>query len=72
VKYLNNIVEQGHRRIKRLTRPGLVFGGFWMARRTLADFEATAMISKGQIRRIGGNDVKAHATVIAGLFQAAA
>src|SRR4051812_8858805 len=26
VKYLNNIVEQDHRRIKRLVRPGLGFG----------------------------------------------
>jgi transposase-like protein len=33
-KYLNNIVEQDHRRIKRLTGPGLGFGGFWTARRT--------------------------------------
>jgi IS6 family transposase len=36
VKYLNNIVEQDHRNVKRLTRPGLGFGGFWTARRTLA------------------------------------
>jgi IS6 family transposase len=36
VKYLNNIVEQDHRRIKRLTGPGLGFGGFWTARRILA------------------------------------
>jgi len=28
VKFLNNIVEQDHRRVKRLTRPGLGFGGF--------------------------------------------
>jgi transposase, IS6 family len=34
VKYLNNIVEQDHRRIKRLTGPGLGFGGFWTARRS--------------------------------------
>jgi hypothetical protein len=36
VKYLNNIVEQDHRNLKRLTRPGLGFGSFWTARRTLA------------------------------------
>src|SRR5277367_2014530 len=53
-KYLNNIVEQDHRRIKRLVRPGLGFGGFRTARRTLAGFEAMAMIRKGQIRKIGG------------------
>ena len=61
VKYLNNIVEQDHRRIKRLIRPGLGFGGFWTARRTLAGMEAMAMIRKGQIRNIGGNDIRAHA-----------
>jgi transposase-like protein len=29
VKYLNNIVEQDRRNVKRLSRPGLGFGGFW-------------------------------------------
>lgn len=72
VKYLNNIVEQDHRRVKRLTRPGLGFGRFWTARRTLAGFEAMAMIRKGQVRNIGGHDIRAQATLIAGLFQAAA
>jgi IS6 family transposase len=72
VKYLNNIVEQDHRRIKRLTRPGLGFGGFWTARRTLAGFEAMAMIRKGQIRNIGGNDIEAQADFVTELFQIAA
>jgi transposase, IS6 family len=71
-KYLNNIVEQDHRRVKRLTRPGLGFGGFWTARRTLAGFEAMAMIRKGQVQNIGGRDIRAQATFIAGLFQIAA
>jgi len=69
VKYLNNILEQDHRRIKRLTSPGLGFGGFRTARRTLAGFEAMAMIRKGQIRYIGGNDIRAQSSFIAGLFQ---
>ena len=72
VKYLNNIVEQDHRNVKRLTRPGPGFGSFWTARRTLAGFEAMAMIRKGQVRKIGGNDIKAQARFIAGLFEAAA
>src|SRR5271156_4216290 len=72
VKYLNNIVEQDHRRVKRLTGPGLGFGGFWTARRTLAGYEAMAMIRKGQVRNIGGNDIRAQAAFIAGLFQVAA
>jgi IS6 family transposase len=72
VKYLNNIVEQDHRRIKRLTGPGLGFGGFWSARRKLAGFEAMAMIRKGQVKNVGGNDMKARATFVANLFQMAA
>jgi transposase, IS6 family len=39
-KYLNNIVEQDHRRIKRLVRPGLGFGSLRMARQTLAGSRA--------------------------------
>jgi transposase-like protein len=72
VKYLNNIVEQDHRNIKRLTGPGLGFGSFWTARRTLAGYEAMAMMRKGQVRNIGGNDIKAQAKFIAELFQIAA
>ena len=72
VKYLNNIVEQDHRRVKRLTGPGLGFGGFWTARRTLAGYEAMAMIRKGQVRNISGSDIRAQAEFIAGLFQVAA
>jgi IS6 family transposase len=48
VRYLNNIVEQDHRRVKWLTRPGLGFGGFWTARRTLGGFKAMAMNRKGK------------------------
>jgi transposase, IS6 family len=71
-KFLNNIVEQDHRRVKRLVRPGLGFGGFRTARRTLAGYEAMAMIRKGQVPSIGGRDMRAQATFIAGLFQVAA
>jgi transposase-like protein len=72
VKYLNHIVELDHRRVKRLIRPGLGFGGFWTARRTLTGMEAMAMIRKGQIRNIGGNDIRAQRGFIAGLFRPAA
>ncbi len=71
-KFLNNIVEQDHRRIRRLIRPGLGFGGFWTARRTLAGYEAMAMIRKGQVRNLGGRDIKAQAAFIAELFEIAA
>ncbi len=71
-KFLNNIVGQDHRRIRRLIRPGLGFGGFWTARRTLAGYEAMAMIRKGQLRNIGGRDMRAQASFIAELFENAA
>jgi len=68
-KYLNNIVEQDHRRIKRLVRPGLGFGSFRTAKRTLAGYEAMAMIRKGQVHTIGGRDMRAQAAFVAGLFE---
>ena len=71
-KYLNNIVEQDHRRMKRLVRPGLGFGSMRTARRTLAGYEVMAMVRKGQVRNIGGRDMKAQSTFIAGLFNVAA
>ena len=71
-KYLNNIAEQDHRRLKRLVRPGLGFGGFWTARRTLAGYEAMAMMRKGQVRRVRGRDIRAQASFVAELFQVAA
>ena len=72
VKYVNNIVEQDHRRPKRLVRPGLGFGRLHTARRTLAGYEAMAMVRKGQVRNIGGSDIRAQATFITGLFEMAA
>ena len=50
VKYLNNIVEQDHRAIKRLTRPMLGFKSFWSAAITLAGIEFMHMIRKGQLK----------------------
>src|SRR5918993_1019020 len=52
VKFLNNMVEQDHRRIKRLVRPGLGFKSFVTATQTIAGYEAMAMIRKGQIIRV--------------------
>jgi len=44
VKYLNNIVEQEHRFMKRRVNPGTGCGSFNMARRTLSGYEAMNMI----------------------------
>ena len=71
-KLLNNIVEQDHRRVKRLVTPTLGFGSFHTARRTLAGYEAMAMIRKGQVWKVGGRDMRTQGTFVAELFQVAA
>ena len=48
-KYLNNIVEQDHRAVKRVTRPMLGFKSFWIARSSIAGIEIMHMIKKGQM-----------------------
>ena len=54
VKYLNNIVEQDHRFIKKLTRPMQGFKSFAAAQATLAGIETAHMIRKGQLAGNGG------------------
>jgi putative transposase len=53
VKYLNNIVEQDHRAIKRLVRPMLGFKSFRSAVATIAGIEIMHMIRKDQLRTTG-------------------
>ena len=48
-KYLNNVVEQDHRAVKRLTRPMLGFKSFWAARCTIAGIEVMHALRKGQL-----------------------
>lgn len=48
-KYLNNIVEQDHRAIKRRVRPMMGFKTFNTARRLIAGIETMHMIHKGQL-----------------------
>ena len=48
-KYLNNIVEQDHRAIKRIARPMLGFKTFRCARIIIAGIETMHMIRKGQL-----------------------
>jgi transposase-like protein len=49
VKYLNNIVEQDHRGVKRVTRPMLGFKSFAAAQDTLVGIELMHMIKKRQL-----------------------
>ena len=50
IKYLNNIVEQDHRGVKRVTRPMLGFKAFEAAQDTLVGIELMHMIKKRQMR----------------------
>lgn len=52
-KYLNNIIEQDHRFVKRITCPMLGFKAFHSAEATLAGIETAHMIRKGQLRANG-------------------
>jgi transposase-like protein len=54
VKYLNNIVEQDHRAIKRITRPMMGFKDFRCARIILSGIEVMHMIRKGQMKTAHG------------------
>ena len=49
VKYLNNLIAQDHRFIKRLVKAGLGFCSFPTAWRTLRGYETMQMIRKGQV-----------------------
>jgi putative transposase len=49
IKYLNNLVEQDHRGVKRVTRPMLGFKAFEAAQDTLVGIELMHMIKKRQL-----------------------
>jgi transposase-like protein len=72
VKYLNNLVEQDHRFLKRLTKPGMGFFSFATAWRTLQGFEIMNMMRKGQLPGVDKGDVRGQVALIATLFGVAA
>ncbi|MBB3262241.1 transposase-like protein [Paraburkholderia bannensis] len=58
-KYLNNVIEQDHRAIKRIIRPMMGFKNFRSARIILSGIEIMHMIRKGQMRGDGGTKTAA-------------
>jgi IS6 family transposase len=72
VKDLNNLIEQDHRFIKRLVKPGMGFFSFETAGRTLQGDEVMNMIGKGQVRGVGKGDITGQISFIASLFGVAA
>jgi transposase, IS6 family len=69
VKYLNNLVEQDHRFIKRLVKPGMGFFSFETAWRTLQGYEVMNMIRKGEMRDVEKGDLLGQATFVAPCLQ---
>ena len=71
-KYLNNIIEQDHRFIKRRTRPMLGFKRFTTAWRTLRGIEIMHALRKGQARWMAKGDVVGQTQLIHKVFGLAA
>jgi IS6 family transposase len=68
IKYLNNIIEQDHRNIKRIVKPMMGLKSFNSARRTLSGIEAMNMIRKGQVKGISKGDSVSQIKFIEELF----
>jgi IS6 family transposase len=71
-KYINNLIEQDHRFIKRRVNPGLGFSSFNTTRRTIGGYEVMNMIRKGQVEGIGKGDIRGQVRFVADLFNVAA
>ncbi|MBD1869025.1 IS6 family transposase [Cyanobacteria bacterium FACHB-471] len=55
-KYLNNVIEQDHRNIKRIVKPMMGVKSFNSARRTLNGIEAMNRLRKGQVKEVKQGD----------------
>jgi transposase-like protein len=71
-KYLNNIIEQDHRLVKRRVNSGVGFGAFATAERTIHGYEVMHMLRKGQVGGMATGDVLAQNRIINQLFEVAA
>ena len=67
-KYLNNLIEQDHRFMKRLVKLGMGFFSFETAWRTLQGYEAMSMLRKGQMYGTEKGDSLKQAAFVASLF----
>ncbi len=61
-------MEQDHRFIKRLTKPGIGFGSFNAARRTIIGLEAMNMLRTGQVQGVEKGDIRAQVELVSQLF----
>ena len=68
VRYLNNIIEQDHRAIKRRVRASQGFRSFDSAARTIQGIETVNMIRKGPVRWLAKDDIAGQIAFVAGLL----
>jgi transposase-like protein len=68
MKYLNNVIEQDHRFVKKKVRASQCFKRFHTAERTLEGIEAVNMMRKGQVKRLAGSDGQGQGKFVETLF----
>jgi transposase, IS6 family len=71
-KYLNNLIEQDHRSVKKRVWLAKGYGSFQSAWRTLQGIEAVNMIRKGRVKWLPKEDAVGQALFICELFGIAA
>jgi len=67
-KYLNNVIEQDHRTVKKRVWLAKGYGSFQSAGRTLQGIETVSMIRKGRVRWLAKADAVGQALFIGELF----
>jgi len=72
IKYLNNLIEQDHRFIKRRTNPGLGFWSLETAWRTIQGYEAMHQLRKGQVQGTTRGDIRSQMRFVSSAFGLAA
>ena len=72
VKYLNNVIEQDHRAIRRRRRAMQCFRSFHTAEKTIEGIEALHMLRKGQVKRLDSRDAIGEVKFVASLSGVAA
>lgn len=72
VKYLNNVIEQDHRFVKKKLRSSQYFKRFHTAERALEAIESRHRIRKGRVKRLAGSEAMGQAKIVLSFFQVAA
>lgn len=67
-KYLNHLVEQDHRFMKRLVKPGMGFFAFRTAWQSFQGYERMNRMRKGQVQGVNKGDSLGQTAFIAGVF----